>query len=181
VRPQKQENKSRMPNPNRNKIGERLFSYLITTFYYRFREKIGFDYGKLETEPVIRFGGFVLEEPYLNKKTGKAEIRQGFHEREPLLVLGNLIIPTRTIYLNELFLYHQLGLRHYYQEKIEFEKLFNFKAMINVLSHETVHAILTDFYPEEEEHGDLHKKLVTEMVKIIEASAEYHELKKFWK
>ena len=53
--------------------------------------------------------------------------------------------------------------------------------MVNVLAHETVHAILADFYPEEEEHGDLHKKLVTEMVKIIEASPEYQELKKFWK
>jgi len=135
--------------------------------------------GKLETEPVIRFGGFVLEEPYLNEKTRKTEIRQGFHEREPLLVLGNLIIPTRTVYLNELFLYHQLGLRHYYEEKIEFEKLFNFKAVIYVLAHEIVHAILTDFYPEEEEHGDLHKKLVAEMVKMIETSPEYQELKKF--
>jgi hypothetical protein len=34
---------------------------------------------------------------------------------------------------------------------------------------------------EEEEHGDLHKKLVAEMVKIIETSPEYQELKKFWK
>jgi hypothetical protein len=61
-----------------NKIGERLFSYLITTYYYRFREKINFSYGKLQTEPVIRFGGFVLEEPYLNEKIGKVEIRIGF-------------------------------------------------------------------------------------------------------
>src|SRR3954454_25335177 len=170
-----------MPSQERvNQIGERLFSYLVITFYYRFREKIGFTYGKLDIEPIIRFGGFVSEKPYLNKKTGKVEVRQGSHEKEPLLVLGdNFTIPTRTIYFNELFLYYQLGLRHYYEEKDEFEKHFGFSAFIYVLAHEVVHAILTDFYPEEEEHGDLHKKLVIEMVKLIEVSAEYQELKKF--
>lgn len=165
-----------------NKLGERLFDYLITTYYRRFREEKGWHYGKLKVEPVIRFGGFVQEKPYLNKETGQGEIERGFHRREPLLVLGdNFPILTSTIYLNELFLYYQLGLRHYYEEKIEFEKLFNFKAVIYVLAHETIHAILTDFYPEEEEHGELHKKLVAEMVKTIETSPEYQELKKFWK
>jgi len=94
-------------------------------------------------------------------------------------VLGNLIIPTHTICLNELFLYHQLGLRHYYEEEEKFSALFNVKALVYVFAHEIVHAILADFYPKEEEHGDLHKKLVAEMVKIIEASPEYQELKKF--
>ena len=103
-----------------NKIGEKLFAYLTSTFYYRFRKKLGFPYGKLEIEPIIRFGGFVLEEPYLNEKTGNVEIRRGFRKGEPLLVLGNLVIPTHTICLNELFLYHQLGLRHYYEEKSAF-------------------------------------------------------------
>jgi len=97
-----------------------------------------------------------------------------------LLVLGdNFPIPTSTIYLNELFLYYQLGLRHYYEEKVQFKKLFDFGALIYVLAHEIVHAILTDFYPKEEEHGELHKKLVAEMVKMIEASPEHQELKKF--
>jgi hypothetical protein len=162
-----------------NKIGERLFSYLITTFYYRFREQMGFSYGKLQTEPVIRFGGFILEEPYLNEKTGKTEIRRGFRKGEPLLVLGDLIIPTHTICLNELFLYHQLGLRHYYQEKAEFEKLFDFSALVYVLTHEIIHAILADYDPTVEEHGELHGKLVEEMVKMIENSPEHKELKKF--
>jgi hypothetical protein len=169
-----------MPTPKIEKIGERLISYLIITYYYQFREKLGFPYGRLKPEPIIRFGDFVLEKPYLNEETGKVEVRQGFHEKEPLLVLGdNFNIPTRTIYLNELFLYYQLGLRHYYEEKEEFEKHFGFLAFIRVLAHETVHTILTDFYPEEEEHGELHKKLVEEMVKLIEASTEYQELKKF--
>ena len=97
-----------------------------------------------------------------------------------MLVLGdNFRIPTSTIYLNELFLYRQLGLRHYYEEKAHFEKHFDFKALIQVLAHEIIHVILTDFYPQEEEHGDLHKNLVTEMIKLIEASPEYQELKKF--
>lgn len=169
-----------MSTPKIERIGERLFAYLITTYYYRFREKINFAYGKLDIEPVIRFGGFVLEEPYLNKKTGKVEVRQGFHEKEPLLVLGdNFTIPTRTVYLNELFLYYQLGLRHYYEEKSEFEKHFGFKAFVYVMAHEIVHAILTDYAPEAEEHSELHKKLVEEMVKMIESSPEYQELKKF--
>jgi hypothetical protein len=170
-----------MPSQKRiSKIGERLFSYLVVTFYYRFREKIGFAYGKLDIEPVIRFGGFVSEKPYLNQKTGKVEIRQGSHEKEPLLVLGdNFTIPTRTIYFNELFLYYQLGLRHYYEEKDEFKKHFGFQAFIYVLAHEIVHAILTDYAPEEKEHGDLHKEFVKQMVKLIEVSPEYQELKKF--
>jgi hypothetical protein len=171
-----------MSTPQIEKIVERLLSHLITTFYYLFREQIGFSYGKLQPEPIIRFGGFVLEKPYLNKKTGKVEVQQGFHEKEPLLVLGdNFIIPTRTIYLNELFLYYQLGLRHYYEEKDEFEKHFGFKAFIYVLAHEIVHAILIDYAPKEEEHGELHGKLVAEMVKLIENSPQYQELRKFWK
>ena len=47
------------------------------------------------------------------------------------------------------------------------------------MAHEIVHAILTDYAPKAEEQSELHKKLVAEMVKMIEASAEYHELKKF--
>ena len=134
----------------------------------------------MKVEPVIRFGGFVPEKPYLNEETGQGEIERGFHRREPLLILGdNFPILTSTIYLNELFLYYQLGLRHYYEEKVQFKKLFDFNALIYVLAHEIVHAILTDFYPEEKEHGDLHKKLVAEMVKLIEVSPEYQELKKF--
>ncbi|CAI2193026.1 8308_t:CDS:1, partial [Funneliformis geosporum] len=70
-------------------------------------------------------------------------------------------------------------LRHYYEEKVQFKKLFDFNALIYVLAHEIIHAILTDFYPKEEEHGELHKKLVDEIVKMIEASPEYQELKKF--
>lgn len=166
----------------KNQIGERLFAYLITAFYYRFRELKGWEYGKLKHEPVVCFGGYYLEEFYFNKETKQTEIRQGFHKREPLLILGDdFPVLTSNIYLNELFLYRQLGLRHYYEEKTSFEKHFDFKALIQVLAHEIIHVILTDFYPEEEEHGELHKKLVEEMIKIIEASPEYQELKKFWK
>jgi len=48
-----------------------------------------------------------------------------------------------------------------------------------MLSQEIIQEILTYFYPKEEEHGELHKKFLAEMVKIIEASPEYQELKKF--
>jgi hypothetical protein len=97
-----------------------------------------------------------------------------------LLVLGdNLPILTSTIYLNELFLYYQLGLRHFYEEKSRFKEIFDFSGLIYVLAHEIVHAILADFAPEEEEHGELHKKLVEEMVKMIETSREHQELKKY--
>lgn len=173
-----------MPNWEGNKqiVGKRLFAYLTKTFYYRFRKQKNWEYGKLKYEPVIQFGGYFLEEFYFNKKTKQTEIRQGFHNREPLLVIGdNFPILTSTIYLNELFLYRQLGLRHYYEEKTRFEKHFDFKALIHVLAHEIIHVVLTDFYPEEEEHGKLHNELVEEMKKIIESSEEYQELKKFWK
>ena len=165
-----------------NQIGERLFSYLTTAFYYRYRKLKGWEYGKLKHEPVIRFGGYFLEEFCFNDKTQQTEMKQGFHKREPLLVLGdNFPVLTSTIYLNELFLYRQLGLRHYYQEKARFEKHFDFKALTQVLAHEIIHVLLADFYPQEEEHGELHKQLVVEMVKLIEASPEHQELKKFWK
>jgi hypothetical protein len=95
-------------------------------------------------------------------------------------VIGdNFPILTSNIYLNELFLYRQLGLRHYYEERAKFEKHFDFNALIYVLAHEIIHVILTDFFPKEEEHGELHKKLVVEMVKMIENSPEYQELKIF--
>jgi len=166
----------------KNQIGERLFAYLIIAFYYRFRKLKGWEYGKLKHEPVIRFGGYYLEDFYFNEKTKQTEIRQGLHKREPLLVLGdNFPVLTSTIHLNELFIYRQLGLRHYYTEKARFEKHFDFKALIEVLAHEIIHVIITDFYPNEEEHGKLHEKLVAEMVKIIEVSPEYQELKEFWK
>ncbi|CAI2194402.1 6281_t:CDS:1, partial [Funneliformis geosporum] len=60
-------------------------------------------------------------------------------------------------------------------------KLFDFNALIYVLAHEIIHTILTDFYPKEEEHGELHKKLVIEMEEIIKSSLEYQELKKYWR
>ena len=166
----------------KNQIGTRLFAYLITGFYYRFRKIKGWEYGKLKHEPVISFGGYYLEDFYFNEKTKQTEIRQGFHKREPLLVLGdNFPVLTSTIHLNELFLYRQLGLRHYYTEKARFEKHFDFRALIQVLAHEIIHVTMTDFYPNEEEHGKLHEKLVAEMIKLIEASPEYQELKEFWK
>jgi hypothetical protein len=42
---------------------DRLFDYLINTFYYRFRQQLNYPFGSFQSEPVIRFGGFVLEEP----------------------------------------------------------------------------------------------------------------------
>jgi hypothetical protein len=61
----------------KNQIGERLFAYLITVFYYRFRKIKDWGYGKLKHEPVIRFGGYYLEDFYFNEKTKQTEIRQG--------------------------------------------------------------------------------------------------------
>ena len=42
---------------------DRLLDHLITIFYYRFRQQLKLPFDSLENEPVIRFCGFVLEEP----------------------------------------------------------------------------------------------------------------------
>jgi hypothetical protein len=82
-----------------------------------------------------------------------------------------------------LFLYHQLGLQIYYLDPAEFAALFNAENLLKVLVHELGHAILTDTQPETQEinggHGKEHDKVQAEMVKLIETSPEYQELKNF--
>jgi hypothetical protein len=99
--------------------------------------------------------------------------------------LGKLTIFTRYIYLNRLFLYHQLGLQIYYLDSADFTALFNLNNLIRVLAHELGHAILTDTQPETQEinggHGKEHDKTSEELIKLIEKSEEFKELKKFWK
>jgi len=43
---------------------ERFFEYLIQKLYWEFRKENSLFFGSLNPEPVIKFGGFVLEEPY---------------------------------------------------------------------------------------------------------------------
>ena len=43
---------------------ERFFEYLIQKLYWEFRKENKLPFGNLKNEPVIKFGGFVLEEPY---------------------------------------------------------------------------------------------------------------------
>lgn len=163
----------------------RFFEYLINLFYQRYRQEINLPFGKIKNEPVIRFGGFVLEKPYWNEEKKRIEVRRGFHNREPLLSFGNLTVLTRTIYLNELFLYKQLNFKLFFKDEGEFKKFFSLKSLIEVIAHELVHAILTDISPETQEkdggHGKEHDEMCEEMIKIVEASPEYQELKKFWK
>jgi len=113
------------------------------------------------------------------------EVRRGFHEREPLLSFGNLTVLTRTIYLNELFIYKQLNFKLFFESEEEFRKFFSLKSLIEVIAHELTHAILTDIQPETQEinggHGKEHDKVCEELIKLIEKSEEFKELKKFWK
>jgi len=99
--------------------------------------------------------------------------------------LGKLTLFTRHIYFNRLFLYHQLGLQVYYLDQEEFAMLFNLDNLITVLAHELAHTILTDTKPESQEvnggHGKEHDKICEELLKLIQNSEEYRELKKFWK
>ena len=90
---------------------------------------------------------------------------------------------TRTIYLNELFLYKQLNFKLFFKDEAEFEKFFNVKSLAEVITHELGHAILTDISPETQEinggHGKEHDKVCEELLKIVEQSEEFKELKKF--
>jgi hypothetical protein len=90
---------------------------------------------------------------------------------------------TRTVYLNELFLYKQLNFKLFFKDETEFEKFFNVKSLTEVIAHELGHAILTDISPKTQEinggHGKEHDKVCEELLKIVENSEEFKELKKF--
>ena len=166
-------------------VWDRLFDYLINTYYYRFRQQqLNCPFGSFKSEPVVRFGGFVLEKPWLDDKK-QIKIQCGWHDREPFCQMGSLAIYNRTIYLNRLFLYQQLGLRVYFINTDEFRELFGLDNLIRVLAHELGHVVLTDTHPETQEvnggHGKEHDKVQAEILKLIETSQEYQELKKYWK
>jgi hypothetical protein len=55
---------------------DRLFDYLINVLYYRFRQQIGYPFDSFQSEPAVRFGGFVLEEPWTDVD-GKIRVRCG--------------------------------------------------------------------------------------------------------
>jgi hypothetical protein len=99
---------------------DRFFESLINKLYYQYRQDNGLIFGSLAIEPVIKFGGFVLEEPYWNEEKERVEVRRGWHTREPLLKMGDIPVYTRTIYLNELFLHKQMGLQVFFESKEEF-------------------------------------------------------------
>jgi len=164
---------------------ERFFEHLIQKLYWEYRKKNNLPFGSFKSEPVIRFGGFVLEEPYWNKAKEQVEVRRGWHTREPLLKMGDIPVYTSTIYLNKLFLYKQTGLQIFFESKEEFAKYFNAESLVEVVAHELAHAVLTNINPKSQEtnggHGKEHDKLTAELGKILKTFAEYQELKNHWK
>lgn len=164
---------------------ERFFEYLINKLYWEFRKENNLPFGSFEIEPVIKFGGFVLEEPYWNKKEKKADVRRGWHVREPLLKMGAIPVYTRTIYLNELFLHKQMGLQVFFESKEEFANYFNAESLVEVICHELAHAILTDIDPASQEinggHGKKHDEYTAKLRNLLENFPEHQELKSFWK
>jgi len=163
---------------------ERFFEYLINKLYWEFRKENKLPFGSLEVEPVIRFGGFDLEEPYWNEAKKRVEVRRGWHIREPLLKMGDIPVYTRTIYLNKLFLHKQMGLQVFFESKEEFVKWFNAEVLVEVVCHELAHAFLTDIDPKSQEinggHGKKHDEYTEKLRKLLVGFSEYQELKKFW-
>ena len=164
---------------------ERFFEYLINKLYWEFRKENNLPFGSLEVEPVIRFAGFALEEPYWNEEKKRVEVRRGWHTREPLLKMGDIPVYTRTIYLNQLFLHKQMGLQVFYENKEEFAKRFNAESLVEVICHELAHAVLTDIDPKSQKindgHGKKHDEYTGKLRKLLVGFSEYEELKKFWK
>jgi hypothetical protein len=164
------------------KMIDRFFASLINKLYYQYRQDNGLNFGSLEIEPVIRFGGFVLREPYWNYQEKRAEVKRGWHNRKPLLKMGDIAVYTSTIYLNELFLCKQMGLQAFFESKEEFHKYFNTESLAEVITHELGHAILTDTQPKTQEinggHGKEHDKISGELLKLLKSFSEYEELKK---
>lgn len=163
---------------------ERFFESLINKLYYQYRQDNDLIFGSLAIEPVIKFGGFVLEKPYWNKKEKRAEVRRGWHDREPLLKMGDIPVYTRTIYLNELFLHKQMGLQVFFENKEEFVRWFNGEVLVEVICHELAHAFLTDIDPKTQEinggHGKEHDKITEDLKKLLVSFPEYQALKKHW-
>ena len=164
---------------------DRFFEYLINKLYWEFRKENNLPFGSFEIEPVIRFGGFVLEKPYWNEKEKRADVRRGWHIREPLLRMGDISVYTRTIYLNKLFLHKQMGLQVFFESKEEFAKYFNSESLVEVICHELGHAFLTDIDPKSQEvnggHGKKHDEYTEKLRKLLVGFSEYEELKRFWK
>ena len=164
---------------------ERFFEYLIQKLYWEFRKENNLPFGNLKNEPVVKFGGFVLEKPYWNKAKEQVEVRRGWHEREPLLKMGEIPVYTQTIYLNELFLHKQMGLQVFFESKAEFAKYFNAESLVEVVSHELAHSILSNTSPKSQEtnggHGKEHDKLTEQLSKLLKNFEEYQELKSHWK
>ncbi|WNE40457.1 MAG: hypothetical protein GBAus27B_000524 [Mycoplasmataceae bacterium] len=98
--------------------------------------------------------------------------------------MGNIAIYTRTIHLNELFLYKQMGLQAFYENKEEFAEYFNTEILIEVISHELAHALLTDTQSSTQEinggHGLKNDKVSEELRQLLISLPEYKELKKHW-
>ena len=144
-------------NIERLETWDRLLDNLINSFYYQLRQQLKLPFSSLSPEPSIRFGGFVLEEPWIDDK-GKSRVRCGWHNREPFCRLGKLTIFTRHIYLNRLFLYHQLGFQLYYLDSEKFTKLFGLDNLVKVLAHELARTLLTDLDPQSQEVNEGHGK-----------------------
>ena len=163
---------------------ERFFEYLIQKLYWEFRKENGLPFGNLNNEPVIKFGGFTLAEPYWNQAKEQVEVKRGWHVREPLLKMGEIPVYTQTIYLNKLFLHKQMGLQVFFESKSEFAKYFNAESLNEVIAHELAHAILSNIDPKSQEtnggHGKEHDKLTKQLGKILKTFPEYQELKSHW-
>jgi predicted SprT family Zn-dependent metalloprotease len=95
--------------------------------------------------------------------------------------MGDAPVYTRTIYLNELFLHKQMGLQVFFESKAEFAKYFNAESLVEVITHELAHAILTDTAPKTQNinggHGKEHNELTEELSKLLKSFSEYQELK----
>ena len=99
-----------------------------------------------------------------------------------MLKMGDIPVYTQTIYLNKLFLHKQMGLQVFFESKEEFFKHFNTESLIEVVSHELAHAILTNTNPKSQEinggHGKEHDKLTEQLRSFLKVFPEYQELKK---
>jgi len=95
--------------------------------------------------------------------------------------MGEIPVYTQTIYLNELFLHKQMGLQVFFESKAEFAKYFNAESLVEVVSHELAHSILSNISPKSQEtnggHGQEHNKLTEQLSKLLKTFLEYQELK----
>jgi len=145
------------------------FEHLINASYRICQEVLVKEYGDIYPlrSAIIKFGGFHLSYNWYGRTLlGKEEV-------------GNLIIYTKEIHLNSLFLYHLAGLK---SNMPNFSEHFGFRKLINTIAHELAHCLLANYKLDfGRKHEQEHAELTQDTEALLLSLPEVQELEKLQK